>query len=36
MDKDNLIKEKSFEFAVRNIKLYRYLTIKNKEYELRR
>ncbi len=32
----NIIKQKSFEFAVRIVKLYQYMIQKNKEYELSR
>ncbi len=35
MNKDNLIKSKSFAFALRIIKLYQYLTEEKKEYILR-
>ncbi|MBR2479916.1 MAG: four helix bundle protein [Clostridia bacterium] len=34
MSKDNIIVEKSFEFAVRIVKLYKHLTINKKEYVL--
>ena len=34
MEKDNLIAKKSFDFAIRIVKLYKYLTTEKKEYEL--
>ena len=34
MEKDNLIKDKSYDFALRIIKLYKFLTEKKKEYVL--
>ena len=34
MDKENIIAEKSFEFAIRIVNLYKFLTTEKKEYEL--
>ena len=34
MMKKNIVKDKSFEFAVRVVKLYKYLSIQEKEYVL--
>lgn len=34
MEKDNIVKDKSYEFALRIIKLYKHLTEKKKEYVL--
>ena len=36
MDKENIIAEKSFEFAIRIVNLYKFLTTEKKEYELSR
>lgn len=36
MEKNNIVKEKSFAFAVRIVKLYKYLIKQYKEYELPR
>ncbi len=34
MEKDNIVKNKSYEFALRIIKLYKHLTEKKMEYVL--
>ena len=34
MNKDSLIKKRSFQFSLEIIKLYKYLTVKKKEYVL--
>jgi four helix bundle protein len=34
MDRQNVVKEKSFAFAIRIVKLYKYLVVQYKEYEL--
>ncbi len=34
LESNNIIKEKSYKFAVRTVKLYQYLTNKKKEYVL--
>ena len=34
MKKDNIIETKSFDFALRIVKLYKYLTVEKKEYIL--
>ncbi|KGG79978.1 hypothetical protein Y919_08825 [Caloranaerobacter azorensis H53214] len=34
MDKNNVVKEKSYKFALRIIKMYRYMTKEKKEYIL--
>ena len=34
MKTDNVIQDKSYQFALRIVKLYRYLTEENKEYVL--
>jgi hypothetical protein len=34
MMKKNIVKDKSFEFAVRVVKLFKYLSIQEKEYVL--
>jgi four helix bundle protein len=36
MKKDNVIQEKSYKFAIRIVRLYKYLVDKKKEYELSR